>query len=121
MNVMIAVICLFVGLFEACKDSHLNICAIIKGDKARGVHPPWGNDAFSPFFQIFPYFREISRFCFSHQPQISNFPLFSLFQYIFPLFCENYWLPPYFAKFPPVLEKFTCFYMKNICVYFVSP
>ena len=31
---------------------------------------------------------------FSHRPQILNFPLFSLFRYIFPLLRENYYFPP---------------------------
>src|SRR6218665_2755767 len=42
-----------------------------------------------------------------HKFRIS--PLFSLFQYIFPLFRENYSFPPTFTNFPPVLDKFTCF------------
>src|SRR6218665_3205651 len=42
-----------------------------------------------------------------HKFRIS--PLFSLFQYISPLFRENYY-SHYFGKFsPPVLYKFTCF------------
>src|SRR6218665_1650900 len=44
---------------------------------------------------------------FSHRPQISNFPLF---QYISPLFRENYYFPPTLPNFrPPVFDKFTCF------------
>jgi len=38
-----------------------------------------------------------------------EFPLFSLFQYISPLFRENYYFPPTLENLPPVLEKFTCF------------
>src|SRR6218665_2691086 len=46
---------------------------------------------------------------FSHRPQISNFPLFSLFQYI-PLCFEKIIIsPPTLTNFPPVLDKFTCF------------
>jgi len=51
----------------------------------------------------FTFSRQISRFssakisydlfCFSHRPKISNFPLFPLFQYISPLFPENYYFP----------------------------
>ena len=86
---------------------------------ARGVHPPWGHDAFPPLFQISPYFREIfglwGKFSklylflknflifirrnfwwpflvIDHKFRIS--PLFSLFHYIFPLFRENYYFPP---------------------------
>ena len=36
-------------------------------------------------------------------------PLFSLFQYIFLLFRENYHFPHTLTNFPPVLDKFTCF------------
>src|SRR6218665_3294460 len=83
--------------------------------------PPAIFDKFSDSvenFQHFTFSRKISRFSsakfsddlfFSRRPQISNFPLFSLFQYI----------PPYFAKIiispllskisPPVLKEFTCF------------
>src|SRR6218665_3404242 len=46
---------------------------------------------------------------FSHLPQISNFPLFSLLQYISPLFRENYYFPATFTTFPPLLHKFTRF------------
>src|SRR6218665_1994866 len=42
-----------------------------------------------------------------HKFQIS--PLFSLFQYISPLFRENYSFPPTLTNFPPLLDKFTCF------------
>jgi len=55
-------------------------------------------------------------FIFSHRPQISNFPLFSLFQYISSLFRENYYFPPTFKNFLPVLEKFTCF-LHTLCVH----
>ena len=53
--------------------------------------------------------------------QISNFPLFSLFQYISPLFRENYYFPPYFDKCPPPLfyTNSPAFYI--LYVYFVSP
>src|SRR6218665_3613909 len=81
----------------------------------------------SPLFQISPYFRKnfqtlwkfsrkLSRFpsakisndlfFLSHRPQISNFPLFSPFQYISPLFRENYYFLPTSKNFPSVLEKF---------------
>jgi len=36
-------------------------------------------------------------------------PLFSLFQYISPLFRKNYYSPLLWQLFPPVLHKFTCF------------
>src|SRR6218665_3374823 len=39
-----------------------------------------------------------------------EFPLFSLFQYIYPLFRENYSFPLLLQISPPsVLDKFTCF------------
>src|SRR6218665_2023109 len=46
---------------------------------------------------------------FNHRPQISNFPPIFAVSVHFPLFRENYYFPPYFDKFPPVLGKFTCF------------
>ena len=45
---------------------------------------------------------------FSRRPQISNFPLFSLFQYIFPLFREIFCFPLSFKNVPIALEKFIC-------------
>ena len=101
---------------------------------SRGVHSPlrpWCIPSVSDFppvfkkfldseknFKIFTFSWKISWFSstkisddrfFSHRPQILNFPLLSLFQYISTLFRENY-SSPYFDKFPPpVLHKFTCF------------
>src|SRR6218665_2232022 len=64
-----------------------------------------------PFPQKFLYFHHPKFFMtfFSHRPQISNFPLFSLFQYISPLFRENYYFPPTLTNFPLVLDKFILF------------
>jgi len=50
-------------------------------------------------FKILPYPEKFLDFhppkflmtFFSHRPQISNFPLFFLFQYISPLFHKNYY------------------------------
>ena len=36
-----------------------------------------------------------------------------------PCFAKTFYFPPTFTNFPPVFDKFTCFYM--LCVYFVSP
>ena len=46
-------------------------------------------------------------FCFSHRPQISNFPILFLFQYMSPLFRENYHFPPTLTNcisFPPYFD-----------------
>ena len=101
----------------------------------RGVHPPWGNDAFSLCFRFPPYFRKILWLCgkfpkcylfpkkfpifihqnflwpfFSHWPQISNFPPIFAVSVHFPPVSRKLFFPPYFYKFPPpVLGKFTCF------------
>ena len=52
-----------------------------------------------------------------HKFRIS--PLFSLFQYISPLFREHVSFPPTFPNFPPLLGKFTCFLI--LYVYFFPP
>ena len=54
---------------------------------------------------------------FSHRPQISNPPLFSLFQYIFPLFRENYNFPC-FKKFPPCFRKIHLLFTYFMCFSF---
>src|SRR6218665_3506109 len=88
-----------------------------------------------PLFQISPYFREIfkilpfpekiSRFSsakisddlFKSSTVNFEFPLFSLFQYISPLFRENYYSPT-FKNTPSVLEKFNCFlHTLGLCVF----
>jgi len=117
----------------------------------RGVHPPLWPWCIFPLFQIFPYFRHIFRlrgkfskfylsrniFRFSsakisddlflsHRPQISNFPLFSLFRYISPQFRENYYFPPtfknapLFSKISPALHTFCVFRFSLLwpwCIY----
>src|SRR6218665_854013 len=56
---------------------------------------------FLHFFTILPFPEKFLDFHPpSHRPQILNFPLFSLFQYISPLFRENYSFPPTFTIFP---------------------
>ena len=106
---------------------------------------PWGHNAFPPCFRFPSYFRKKFRLCgqflqfYLFQKNFSIFirqnfwwpfsvidhkfrisPYFSLFQYIsLPLFRENY-SPPYFDKFPPVLEKFTCF-LHALCVFRFPP
>src|SRR6218665_1909302 len=51
---------------------------------------------------------------FSHRPQILNFPLFSLFQYISPYFAKFLFSP----TFPnsPDFVKFTCL-LHTLCVF----
>ena len=53
---------------------------------------------------------------FSNWLQILNFPLFSLFQYIFP----NYYFPSAFANLPSDFVKFTCF-TYFLCFSFLPP
>jgi len=81
----------------------------------------------SPCFRFPLCFRKFSEKCFhfylpkflmtffSHQPQISNFPLFSLFLYIFPLFRKIYSFPlllkisPLFSANLRVFTYLMCF------------
>src|SRR6218665_2993997 len=64
-----------------------------------------------PFPEKFHLPKFLMTFFYSHRPQISNFPLFSLFQYISASLCfAKFIISPYFDKFSlPVLDKFTCF------------
>src|SRR6218665_1827590 len=83
----------------------------------RGVHPPEAMMHFPPcfrfplfskkfqtlwkIFKILPFPDKFLDFhppkflmtFFSHRPKMSNFPLFSLFQYISPLFRKSYYFP----------------------------
>src|SRR6218665_672165 len=75
-------------------------------EKFLAFHPPKFVMTFFLFFLVIDYKFRIS-------------PLFSLFQYISPLFPENYYFP-YFDKFSPL------FYTNSpafnlLYVYFVSP
>src|SRR6218665_1147552 len=91
---------------------------------------------FLTFFYNFTFSRKISSLSsakisdlfFSHRPQISNVPLFSLFQYISPCFAKII-LSLYFYKFPPCFRQihllftyFTCifspptFTMMHLCI-----
>ena len=107
---------------------------------ARGVHPLWGHDAFSPCFRFPTYFRKIFRICgkfstfylsrkisrfsstnisddlfFSHRPQILNFPPISSVSVHFP--------PEYFPllwQISPCFKKFTCF-LHTLCVFCFPP
>src|SRR6218665_3792458 len=106
---------------------------------SRGVHPSSGNDAFPTCFRLFPYFQEIfilwkishilpfpKKFLdfqlpkfpmtfFSHQPQISNFLLFSLFQYISPLFAKII-TSPLLEKCPPCFRKILLLFTYFLCI-----
>src|SRR6218665_1267976 len=73
---------------------------------------------FLKFFYNFTFSRKISSLSsakisddlFGYRPQISNFPpIFAVSIHFPPLFRQNNSFPPYFYKFPPVLDKFTCF------------
>ena len=109
---------------EYCHTYKHSIQSIRQG---RGVHPPWDHDAFPPVSDS-PYFLKFSQFylfptnflIFIRQnfswlvflvidQKFRNSPLFSLFQYISPLFRKNYYFPPALTHFPPCLDKFTCF------------
>ena len=60
-------------------------------------------------------------FFFSHRPQISNFPLFSLFQYTFPPVSRKLLFPPTLKNFPsPVLQKIRLLftYFSPMCISF---
>ena len=61
-------------------------------DNGRGVHPPWGTDAFCTLFQI------------------------SLFQYISHYF-KNFLLPPNFSKFPLCFRQIYVFFLHTLCVF----
>ena len=52
---------------------------------------------------------------FSHSLQISNFPLFSLFQFISPYF-GKFFFPPNFANFPSDFEQFTSLFTYFPCI-----
>ena len=112
---------------------------------SQGVHPPWDHDAFPPCFRYPPYFRKMFRLWgkfsqfylfsknflifirrnfrwlfFSHRPQTSNSPPFSLFQYISLCFAKII-IPPYFDKFPSLFAtNSSAFYILYVYVY-ISP
>src|SRR6218665_179052 len=57
---------------------------------------------------------------FSHRAQISNFPLFSLFQYISPLFRENYYFPLTFINSPRCFRNIHLLFTYFMCISFPS-
>ena len=57
----------------------------------------------------------------SHWLEISNFPLFSLFQYISPLFREHYYFPLLWQISPLFSKNSPAFYIGLLYVHFVSP
>ena len=89
----------FPPIFEKFSDSRKLFTILPIPEKFLDFHPP-------KFLITFSFY-------FSHRPQISNFPLFSLFQYISPLFRENYYFHPTLKNFSPCFRKihllFTCF------------
>src|SRR6218665_2391855 len=62
-----------------------------------------------------PKFLMTSFLVIDHKFRIS--PLFSLFQYISPLFLEIYYYSPTLKNFPPVLDKIT-FFLHTLCISF---
>jgi len=93
--------------------------------ETRGVHPPWGNDAFPPVSDFPPISEKISIFICQHfwwPSLVIDYkfwisPLFSMFQYISPLFRVNYYCPLLF-QISPCFRKIYVFFV--LCV-FVSP
>ena len=78
----------------------------------RNFLTPWKISQILPFPEKFLNFHppKFLMTFFSHQPLISNLPLFSLFQYISPYLEKKLFFLPYFKKFSlPVFAKFTCF------------
>jgi len=90
---------------------------------SRGVHPPWGNDVFPLCFTFPPVFEKNSNSeenfpnsirqyfwwpYFSHQPQISNFLLFSLISIHFPSISRKLFFSLLF-KIPSVLVNLRIF------------
>ena len=104
----------------------------------QGRPSPRGNDVFPPV-SGFPHFRKNFKlvrnspnltFChfhpskflmpfFRHRLQIWNFPLFSLFYYISPLFRKKYYFPLLF-QIPLWFRKLYMFFY-ILSVFFVSP
>ena len=107
----------------------------------RGVHPPEVIMHFPPVsdfplfskknsdsvenFQNFTFSRKISRFSsakisddlfFSRRPQILNFPLFFLFQYIFPCFVKIIF--PLLFKISPCFRKIHLLFKYFMCISF---
>jgi len=108
------------GLHQWSRTNWQLLIAFVK----QGRPSPRSHDAFSPLFQISsPIFEKFSgsvdnlkNVTFSRK--ISPFSSATL-RYISPLFRENYYFPPTLKKCPPVLQKFTFFYI--LYVYFVFP
>ena len=118
------------------------IAVIIRKSTRSGASIPSEATMHSPCFRFHPYFRKISqtpwktypnftfsrkisRFSsakisddfFSHQMTTSfEFPVFSLFHYISPLFRKKILFSTYFYKIPSVFGKFTCF-LHTLCVF----
>jgi len=73
---------------------------------------------FLPIFSISSAKISDDLFSFFSQLQISNVPLFCLFQYI-PLVRENYYFPPTFINCP--LFSFNLRVLHTLCVFRFSP
>src|SRR6218665_3070066 len=79
-------------------------------------------------FTILPFPKKFSSFSyppkfsddlfFSHRPQISNFPPIFLFQYISPLFRQNYYFPPTLTNFAPCFRQFHLLFTYFTCISF---
>ena len=92
-----------VPLFQKNFRTFWQICTILPfSEKFLDFHPP-------KFLMTF--------FVFSHPPQISNSPLFSLFQYISPCFAKII-LSPYFYKFSPCFRQIHLHAFYILYVYF---
>ena len=73
----------------------------------------WKMSKILPFPDKFTHFHPskfLTTFFFTHRPQISNSPLFSLFYDIFPPDSRKFAISPLFSKIsPPVFQKFNSF------------
>ena len=122
----------------------MNVISCPRSPHSRGVHPPWGNDAFTPSFGFSPISEKIfrldgkfSRFhlfpqkfrfsstkisddLFSHRLQIWNFaiPYFRFFSTFPPCFVKIL-ISHYFCKFPLWFRKMYVFCI--LYLFFVSP
>jgi len=119
------------------------VCVCMWVGHGRGVHSPWGNDAFPLCFRFPPCFRKMfsvrgkfpkfylflknfsifihqnfwwSFLVINHKFRIS--PLFSLFQYISLSISTKLFFPPYFYKFPLCFQQIYLFFTYFMCFSF---
>ena len=122
-------------LFSYMLDTCRYVCAERHGLMIRGVHPPlrpWC--IYPPCFRFPPYFRKIfglwGKFLYFHPPKfLMTFflvidhkfrisPIFSLFQYIFPLFRKNFYFPLLWQIFPLCFTQIHLLFAYFTCISF---